>query len=101
VILTTGPAHGGIVAGSPPLGSLAEAGLIRPGPPHLGLNVTAGCHAADKDGLAQPDLLVAGPLARGHVGELTGIPDLTDDAQLVAERLAQMLAAQGPASETA
>jgi len=45
VILTTGPAHGGVVAGSPFLSSLADAGLIRPDALHLGLDVTQGCPA--------------------------------------------------------
>lgn len=97
VILTTGPAHGGILAASPLLSGLARAGLIRTDALHLGLDVTQGCHAVGRDGSPQPDLLIAGPLARGHVGELMGIPEVTAHAQLVAERLAQMLGAPAPA----
>lgn len=93
VILSTGPAHGGIVAGSPLLSSLAEAGLIRADALHLGLDVTNGCQAVGADGTAVPDLLVAGPLARGHVGELMGIPEVTAHAELVATRLARMVGA--------
>ena len=101
VILTTGPAHGGILAGSPVLSSLAETGLIRADPLHLGLDVAQGCHAVGKGGTIQPDLLVAGPLARGHVGELMGIPEVTAHAQQVADRLAQLLGAREPVSGTA
>ena len=83
------------------LSSLAEAGLIRADPLHLGLDVAQGCHAVGKGGTIQPDLLVAGPLARGHVGELMGIPEVTAHAQQVADRLAQLLGAREPVSGTA
>lgn len=91
VILSTGPAHGGIVAGSPFLSSLSEAGLIRSDALHLGLDVTNGCQAVGANGAASPDLLVAGPLARGHIGELMGIPEVTAHAELVAARLAELV----------
>lgn len=93
VILSTGPAHGGIVAGSAFLSSLAEAGLIRADALHLGLDVTNGCQAVGAHGAASADLLVAGPLARGHVGELMGIPEVTAHAELVAARLAAIVGA--------
>lgn len=101
VILTTGPAHGSVVAGSAFLSSLADAGLIRPDALHLGLDVTQGCLAVGGNGAPSAGLLVAGPLARGHVGELMGIPEATAHAELVAARLAAMLAAREPAAETA
>lgn len=63
VILTTGPAHGAILREMPLFAAMAAAGLIR-----------------------------AGPLARGHVGELMGIPEVTQHAERVAARLAQALA---------
>lgn len=91
VILTTGPAHGAVVAGSALLSSLADAGLIRADALHLGLDVTEGCLALDASGRPTPGLLVAGPLARGDVGELMGIPEVRLHAERVAARLAQML----------
>lgn len=94
VILSTGPAHSGIVAGSPFLSSLAEAGLIRSDALHLGLDVTNGCQAVGANGAALPDLLVAGPLARGHIGELMGIPEVTAHAELVAARLAELVSVE-------
>lgn len=101
VILTTGPAHGEILSGSAFLSSLAEARLIRADALQLGLDVTEGCRAVGVDGTPVPGLFVAGPLARGHIGELMGIPEVTAHAELVAARLAQTLAAPVPASRNA
>lgn len=93
VILTTGPAHGAILHEMPLFATMAAAGLIRADPLQLGLDVTDGCRAVGQDGRPVPGLFVAGPLARGHVGELMGIPEVTQHAELVAARLAQALAA--------
>lgn len=97
VILTTGPAHGAIVHEMPLFAAMAEAGLIRADALQLGLDVTEGCRAVGQDGRPVPGLFVAGPLARGHVGELMGIPEVTRHAELVAARLAQALAGPSPA----
>lgn len=92
VILTTGPAHGAILREMPLFAAMAAAGLIRADPLQLGLDVTEGCRAVGRDGAPVPGLFVAGPLARGHVGELMGIPEVTQHAERVAARLAQALA---------
>lgn len=97
VILTTGPAHGDILQSSALLDAMARAGLIRPDPLGLGLEVTDHCRAVGGDGRPVPGLLVAGPLARGHVGELMGIPEVTAHAEAVAARLAESLPAAAPA----
>lgn len=89
VILTTGPAHDSIVAGSPFLSSAKAAGLLRADSLGLGLDVTDGCRAVGLEGRPVPGLWVAGPLARGHVGELMGIPEVTAHAELVTARLAE------------
>ncbi|WP_051071047.1 hypothetical protein [Paracoccus sp. N5] len=73
---------------------------VRPDALHLGLDVMQGCLAVGGNGAASAGLLVAGPLARGHVGELMGIPEVTAHAALVAARLAAKLAAREPTPET-
>jgi uncharacterized NAD(P)/FAD-binding protein YdhS len=85
VIVTTGPAHDGAIASNPALASLALAGLIRPDAVGLGLDVDASNRAIGADGVALPTLLVAGPLARGQVGELMGLPQVSDHAEQVAK----------------
>lgn len=91
VILTTGPAHDAIFARDPLVASLAEAGLVRPDPNGLGIDVTQICHAVAADGHAVPDLLIVGPLARGHMGELMGIPEVTAHAEAVAATLLESI----------
>lgn len=92
VILTTGPAHDRIIAGSPLLTSAEAQGLLRADTLGLGLDVTDGCRAVGGTGAPVPGLWIAGPLARGHVGELMGIPEVTAHAELVAGRLAESIA---------
>lgn len=91
VILTTGPAHDRIIAGSPVLSSAAAQGLLRADALGLGLDVTEGCRAVGATGMAVDGLWVAGPLARGHVGELMGIPEVTAHAERVASHVAAAL----------
>ena len=91
VILTTGPAHDRIIAGSPLLASAEAAGLLRADGLGLGLHVTDGCCAVGLNGQPVPGLWVAGPLARGHVGELMGVPEVTAHAELVASRVAEAI----------
>ncbi|AGT09799.1 FAD/NAD(P)-binding protein [Paracoccus aminophilus] len=96
VILTTGPAHDSIIKASPLLASLAEAGLIEPDPLGLGLHVARSCRAVASDGQTSDRLLVAGPLARGHIGELMGIPEITAHAETVARVLIEDQQMQSP-----
>ncbi|CAA0097676.1 Uncharacterised protein [Starkeya nomas] len=94
VVVATGPAHGRVFAETPVLASLEAAGLARPDPLRLGIDVTGDGHAVGADGVARPDLFVAGPLARGTVGELMGLPDVTNYAIRVAGGVAAQLDAR-------
>jgi uncharacterized NAD(P)/FAD-binding protein YdhS len=85
VIVATGPAHDTAIAANPALASLALAGLIRPDAVGLGLDTDASNRAIGAGGVALSTLLVAGPLARGQVGELMGLPQVSDHAAQVAE----------------
>lgn len=84
VIIATGPAHGSVFAANPALAALEAHGLARPDPLRLGIDVTPEGEAIDANGIAQPTLLVAGPLARGTIGELMGLPDVTHHAIRIA-----------------
>lgn len=95
VILTTGPAHETILESSELLRMMAAQGLIREDPLGLGIEVTDHCRAV---GTGADGILIAGPLARGHVGELMGIPEVTAHAETVAAALRADLdlVAKGP-----
>lgn len=90
VLLATGPAHGSAVAGDALLAAAAAAGLLRADPLGLGIAVDARSRVLDGAGVAQRDLLVAGPLARGTFGELVGLPQVTEHAAMVAAEAAAM-----------
>ena len=87
VILATGPAHGQVIAGNPALASLQEQGLVQPDPLALGIATTPEGRAIGQAGAAVPGLFVAGPLARGTVGELMGVPEVTAWSEHLARQL--------------
>lgn len=92
VVVTTGPAQAGLPGAMPRampcLASLARRGVLQPDPSGLGLRVDAAMRAIGTDaaaGAASP--FVAGPLARGRVGELMGLPEVAAHAALVARAI--------------
>ncbi|MBS7544852.1 FAD/NAD(P)-binding protein [Ancylobacter oerskovii] len=91
VAVATGPAHGQVFASNPLLSALAQAGLARPDPLRLGIDVDRQGRALGTDGQARADLFVAGPLARGTFGELMGLPDVTNHAIRIAGEVAARL----------
>ncbi|GLK74599.1 FAD/NAD(P)-binding protein [Ancylobacter dichloromethanicus] len=93
VIVATGPAHGSVFASNPALAALEAHGLARPDPLRLGIDVTLNGEVLDARGAVQPTLVVAGPLARGTIGELMGLPDVTNHAIRIAGAVERMLAA--------
>lgn len=84
VVVTTGPDHGSILQSNPAFRALSADGQLCPDPNGLGLLVADQCRSVDSSGTASDTLLVAGPLARGHVGELMGVPEVTRHAEHVA-----------------
>lgn len=91
VVVTTGPSHGDILRSNPALRSAAAAGLVAADPLGLGLHVARHCHAVDAEGAVSETLFVVGPLARGDVGELMGVPEVTRHAESVAAALADRI----------
>jgi uncharacterized NAD(P)/FAD-binding protein YdhS len=92
VIVTTGPAHGGVVAGNPVLASLAGAGLLRADALGLGVDVDEQSRVIGANGVAVARMFVAGPLARARFGELMGLPQVAAQPNAVAEEIAVMIA---------
>ena len=91
VIVTTGPAHRSIIAHQPYLQSLNGLGLIRLDDTGLGLACAWNARALDLWGATVPGLYIAGPLARGTFGELMGLPQVNEQALLVAGEIRREL----------
>ena len=90
VVNCTGPAHADVVAGTPVLASLADAGLLRADPLGLGVAVDTRGRVLDRDDRPVAGLYVAGPLARGTFGELIGLPQVSNQPRAVAAEIARM-----------
>ena len=88
VIVTTGPDHRSILSSQPLVAQLATAGLLQADPVGLGIAVDENSRVIRADGGIAETLYVAGPLARGTFGELMGLPQVTEHAVFVAERIA-------------
>lgn len=88
VVVTTGPAHGGILDSQPWLRDLRALGNLQLDPTGLGIACNEHSEAVAADMTADPSLLISGPLARGTFGELMGLPQITEHAAFVAGELA-------------
>jgi len=84
VILATGPDHGRITETAPLFRALAAKALVAADPLRLGLATSPDGLAIQPFGQPRPGLYVASPLARGTVGELMGVPEVTGWAERVA-----------------
>lgn len=91
ILLATGPDHARVTETNPFLRQLAETGLIAPDPLRLGIHTAPEGLALGPDGTPRPGLYVAGPLARGTVGELMGVPEVTKWAEYIAAQVLQDL----------
>ncbi|SER56887.1 FAD/NAD(P)-binding protein [Rhizobium sp. NFR03] len=91
VVVTTGPAHGGILDSQGWLRDLRNAGHLRLDPTGLGIDCDTESRALDTRSQPNDSLLISGPLARGRFGELMGLPQVSEHARLVATRVASTL----------
>jgi uncharacterized NAD(P)/FAD-binding protein YdhS len=89
VVVTTGPAHGGILGSQPWLANLRDRAHLQVDPTGLGIACNERSEAIAGDGQADPSLLISGPLARGTFGELMGFPQISEHAAFVASELAE------------
>lgn len=97
VVITTGPGHNAILSSQPFLAGLAGEGLLQPDRVGLGLEVDQESRAVGRDGQLSSSLYIAGPLARGTFGELMGLPQVTEHAVFVADRIARDIQVLGKA----
>lgn len=101
VIVTTGPAHGGILDSQPFLQGLHKGSYLALCATGLGIACDRQSHAINRSGMSQPNLLIAGPLARGTFGELMGLPQVSDHAAAVAAEVETLLTVQTTTISTA
>lgn len=71
----------------PLFASLAAAGVIRPGPHSLGLDVDPSGALIGSDGRPSVVLFTLGPLRRGHLYETTAVPEIRSQIAALAARL--------------
>jgi uncharacterized NAD(P)/FAD-binding protein YdhS len=83
----TGPAGALATDCDPLLGVLRDAGLVRPDPQRLGLDVDASGRLIGANGAAHDRLYAVGPITRGAFWEITAVPDIRLQAALAAEAL--------------
>jgi uncharacterized NAD(P)/FAD-binding protein YdhS len=91
ILVAAGPAHRDILRSQPFLAELAAAGALALDATELGLRVARDGRAIGADGVADPTLFVAGPLARGTFGELMGLPQVSEYAQFIAQQVVDAL----------
>ncbi|WP_421914219.1 FAD/NAD(P)-binding protein [Mesorhizobium sp.] len=91
IIVTTGPAHGDILRTNTAIAGLGRLGLVRLDPIGLGLETDRLGHAVGTSGRSADSIFVSGPLARGGVGELMGIPEVTVHAERIASEIRHWL----------
>jgi uncharacterized NAD(P)/FAD-binding protein YdhS len=94
VIVTTGPAHADILRTNTAIATLGHLGLVRLDPTGLGLETDRQGRAVGASGHAADNIFISGPLARGSVGELMGIPEVTAHAEGIAAEIHQWLGDQ-------
>ncbi|GAB2178408.1 FAD/NAD(P)-binding protein [Dongia sp. agr-C8] len=71
----------------PLLKQLLQAGLIRPDPLRLGIDVTDEGALIDGDGRPAADLFALGPITKGAFWEIIAVPDLRVACEAMAARL--------------
>jgi uncharacterized NAD(P)/FAD-binding protein YdhS len=91
VVNCTGPDSDLSRSDNPLFRSLLDSGLASADALGLGLAVDAEARILRGDNAPDPLLRVAGPLARGHFGEVMGLPEVSAHARLVAEALVRTL----------
>jgi uncharacterized NAD(P)/FAD-binding protein YdhS len=80
----------------PLIRSLLSEGAARPDPLRLGLDVTGTCALLHRDGAISRRLFAVGPVTRGAFWEITAVPDIRRQCELVAQHLAALLASRAP-----
>jgi uncharacterized NAD(P)/FAD-binding protein YdhS len=99
VINCSGPAADYARIADPMVRSLLQQGLVRPDPLRLGLDTTANCALRAADGAVSRQLFAVGPLTRSTFWEMTAVPDIRRQCELLAAHLAGLVPPAGAAPQ--
>lgn len=87
VVVATGPDHAAAIGAQPYLAELDRQGFVRTDDHGLGISCDRESRAIGLDGHPTEGLFIAGPLARGTFGELTGVPEIAAQCEQVARQI--------------
>ncbi len=71
--------------------SLLRRGVVRPDPLRLGLDVTGTCAVIDGTGAISRRLFAVGPVTKGQFWEMTAVPDIRRQCEVLAAHLAGLV----------
>lgn len=94
----TGPAGDITQVADPLLRGLLDSGLARPDPLRLGLDAGQDLAVLDAAGRPSDRIFALGPLLRGRRYETTAIPEIRDQAAVLARRLVRPAVRRGSAA---
>jgi uncharacterized NAD(P)/FAD-binding protein YdhS len=96
VINCSGPGADYDRIAEPLIRDLLEAGVVRPDPLRLGLDVTGNCALLNRQGAISRRLFAVGPVTKGTFWEMTAVPDIRRQTEKLAEYLAGLVRASPP-----
>jgi uncharacterized NAD(P)/FAD-binding protein YdhS len=79
--------------GDPLVRGLLAGGLARPDDLRLGLDITAACALRDRQGAISCRLFAVGPVTKAAFWEMTAVPDIRRQCEVVAEYIATIVRA--------
>ncbi len=85
----------------PLIRSLLAEGVVRPDPLSLGLDVTGNCALLNRSGAISRRLFAVGPVTKGTFWEITAVPDIRRQTEVLAEYLAALVKSTTPAPPVA
>jgi uncharacterized NAD(P)/FAD-binding protein YdhS len=74
----------------PLIRSLLDRGNVRPDPLRLGLDVSQTCALKDRNGALSRRLFAIGPVTKGTFWEMTAVPDIRRQCEMLATHLASL-----------
>jgi uncharacterized NAD(P)/FAD-binding protein YdhS len=80
----------------PLIRDLLAAGVVRPDPLRLGLDVTGNCALLNRQGAISRRMFAVGPMTKGTFWEMTAVPDIRRQTEKLAEYLAGLVKAPPP-----
>ena len=96
VINCSGPGADYARISHPLIRSLLNAGMVRPDPLCLGLDVTRNCALKDTKGAISGRLFAVGPVTKAAFWEMTAVPDIRRQCEYLANHLSVLAKAVRP-----